>query len=326
MKSIRGVVGFVRTVEAGSFSAAARALGISAVAVSKNVRRLEEELGVRLMQRSTRKLAPTAEGRQYYERCVGPLRELEQAQSAAAEKGKAPTGTVKVTCVPPFGHNYLLPLIPAFSALYPAIEVELHLDTALGDMIGQGYDVGIRAGEAKDGTTIVREIAPLPFVVCAAPNYLDERGEPREPADLARHNCLRLGGGTSGARSSVWLLGPQDATVSQRVSGNFVSPDIATLVTAALHGHGLVFAPLPMVLAHFRAGRLCPVLPAFIAEPARLFMHYPNRKQLPARVKVFVAFMLEHLRRNTDLVARPQTLVQPFLRPALSPARPLRAR
>ncbi|MEO5672039.1 MAG: LysR family transcriptional regulator [Ramlibacter sp.] len=316
MKSIRGVVGLVRTVETGSFSAAAKELGISAVAVSKNVQRLEAELGVRLLQRSTRKLALTAEGRLYYDRCIGPLRELEQAQSAIRDRGRSPTGTLKVTCVPPFGHNYLVPLIPAFSALYPAIEVELHLEAALGDMIAQGYDVGIRAGEARDATMIVREVAPLHFVVCAAPGYLEKHGEPRDPADLARHNCLRLGGATSAARSSSWLLGPQGSSVGQRVSGNFVAPEIDTLVTAAIHGQGLVFAPLPMVLPHFRAGRLCPVLPACIAQPAQIFIHYPNRKQLPARVKAFVAFILEHLRRNPDLVSNPQTLVAPFLRPA----------
>ena len=131
VKSIRGVVGFVRVVEAGSFAGAAKKLGITPVAVSKNVQRLERELGVRLLQRSTRKLSLTQEGRAYYERCTGPLRELENAEAAITEKGKSPTGALRVTCLSPFGRTYVLPLIPAFSRLYPGIELELHLDDAI---------------------------------------------------------------------------------------------------------------------------------------------------------------------------------------------------
>ena len=178
MKSIRGVVGFVRAVEAGSFAGAAKKLGITPVAVSKNVQRLERQLGVRLLQRSTRKLSLTQEGRAYYERCTGPLRELENAESAITEKGKSPTGALRVTCLSPFGRAYVLPLVPGFSRLYPGIELELHLDDAVSDMIAGGYDVGIRAGEARDGTMVMREVAPLHFVVCGAPSYLAERGIP----------------------------------------------------------------------------------------------------------------------------------------------------
>src|SRR5438477_9310448 len=131
MKSIRGVVGFVRSVEAGSFAAAAKALGISAVAVGKNVQRLERQLGVRLLQRSTRKLSLTEEGRLFYERCTGPLRELESAQAAVKDRGRAPAGRIRVTSVTPFGRTYVLPLIPAFSSRYPEIDIELHLDDAV---------------------------------------------------------------------------------------------------------------------------------------------------------------------------------------------------
>jgi DNA-binding transcriptional LysR family regulator len=208
MKSIRGVVGFVRTVEAGSFAGAAKKLGITPVAVSKNVQRLEQYLGVRLLQRSTRKLSLTEEGRLYYERCTGPLRDLENAQSAIAEKGRSPSGTLRVTSLSPFGRTYVLPLIPAFSRRYPAIEVELHLDDAVSDMIAGGYDVGIRAGEARDGTMVMREVAPLHFVVCGAQSYLADRGIPSTTADLSKHNCLRLRGRGPAARSINWLLGP----------------------------------------------------------------------------------------------------------------------
>ena len=313
MKGIRGVVGFVRTVEAGSFSGAAKALGISAVAVGKNVQRLERQLGVRLLQRSTRKLSLTEEGRLYYERCTGPLRDLENAQSAIAEKGRSPSGTLRVTSLSPFGRAYVLPLIPAFSRLYPAIEIELHLDDAVSDMIAGGYDVGIRAGEARDGSMVMREVAPLNFVVCGAPSYLADRGIPLTLADLSKHNCLRLRRRGPVGRSLNWLLGPRKLAVSPSVRGNFLAHDIITLVTAAVHGQGLVFAPLPLVLPLFRTGALRPVLPEYVSQPARIFIHYVSRKHLPARVKVFVNFMLEHLRSNPDLTSDPQTLLAPFV-------------
>lgn len=321
MKGIRGVVGFVRTVEAGSFAGAAKKLGISPVAVGKNVQRLERQLGVRLLQRSTRKLALTEEGRLYYERCTGPLRDLENAQSAIAEKGGSPSGTVRVTSLSPFGRAYVLPLIPAFSRLYPAIELELHLDDAVSDMIAGGYDVGIRAGDARDGTMVMREVAPLNFVVCGAASYLAERGTPTTPADLAMHNCLRLRGRGPPGRSPNWSLGPGRIAVSPPVSGNFLAHDLTTLVAAAVQGQGLALAPLPLVLPLFRTGALRPVLPQCVSQAARIYIHYLSRKNLPARVKVFVNFMLERLRSNPDLTSDPQVLLAPFVGVPTKPVR-----
>ena len=320
MQSIRGVVGFVRTAEAGSFAGAAKKLGISPVAVSKNVQRLERRLGVRLLQRSTRKLSLTEEGRQYYERCVGPLRELESADTAITDKGRSPTGTIRVTSLSPFGRTYILPLLPAFSRLYPGIELELHLDDAVSDMIAGGYDVGIRAGEARDGSMVMREVAPLNFVVCAAPSYLAERGVPSTVAELSKHNCLRLRGRGPATHSLPWRLGPKGLADSPSIKGNFLAHDITTLVTAAVHGQGLVFAPLPLVLPLFRTGALRPVLPECVSQSARIFIHYVSRKHLPARVKAFVNFMLEHLRRNPDLTSDPQLLLAPFIGLPMKPA------
>jgi LysR family transcriptional regulator, transcriptional activator for dmlA len=313
VKGISGAVGFVRTVEAGSFAGAAKKLGITPVAVSKNVQRLEQRLGVRLLRRSTRKLSLTEEGRLYYERCVGPLRELESAESAITEKGRSPTGTIRVTSLSPFGRTYVLPLIPAFSRLYPGIELELRLDDAVTDMIAGNYDVGIRAGEARDGSMVMREVAPLNFVVCGAPSYFAERGIPLTVADLAKHNCLRLRGRGPATHSLEWRLGPTGPADSPSIKGNFLAHDITTLVTAAVYGQGLVFAPLPLVLPLFRTGELRPVLPECVPQPARIFIHYLSRKHLPARVKAFVNFMLEHLRSNPDLTSDPQALLAPFV-------------
>jgi LysR family transcriptional regulator, transcriptional activator for dmlA len=320
VESIRGVIGFVRTVAAGSFAAAARELGVSPVAVSKNVQRLERRLGVQLLQRSTRKLSLTEEGRLFYERCAEPLRELESAQSVVKATGRTPAGRLRVTSISPFGRTYILPLLPAFSRLYPEIEVELHVDDAISDMIAEGYDVGIRAGRMKDGTMVVREIAPLHFVVCGAPSYLAQHGMPQKPEDLANHNCLRLRR-TASAGAPGWRLGPERAPASPLIGGNFLANDVTTLVTAATHGHGLAFAPLPLVLPLFRSGALVPLLTGWISQPAHLFIHYPNRRHLPARVRTFVKFMLDHFRKNSDLTSDPRALVAPFIRTGPKTAR-----
>jgi len=162
---------------------------------------------------------------------------------------------------------------------------------------------------------IVREIAPLYFVVCGAPSYLAKHGSPRKPADLAGHNCMRLKGRATPTRPVNWLLGANKVPAAPPVTGNFLANDITTLVTAAMHGQGLVFAPLPLVLPLFRSGALVPLLPDCISRPAHLFIHYPNRRHLPTRVRSFVNFMLGRFRKSPDLVSDPQVLVAPYLRP-----------
>jgi DNA-binding transcriptional LysR family regulator len=230
------------------------------------------------------------------------------------ETGRTPAGRLRVTSVSPFGRAYILPLLPAFSRLYPEIEIELHLDDALSDMITEGYDVGFRAGQMKDTTMVVREIAPLHFVVCGAPSYLARHGVPEKPEDLVRHNCLRLRR-TAAAGELTWRLGPNEAHATSPIVGNFLGNDITTLVVAAQHGYGLTFAPLPLVLPLFRAKSLVPVLTNWMAQPAHLFMHYPNRRNLPARVRSFVNFTLERLRKNPDLISDPHALLSPFVPP-----------
>jgi DNA-binding transcriptional LysR family regulator len=311
MDGIRGVIGFVKAVSTGSFAGAAKLLGVTPVAVSKNVQRLEQQLGVRLLHRSTRKLSLTDEGRVFYERCTGPLQELESAQSAVKDRSRLAAGVVRVTSLSPFGRNYVLPLLPEFSSRYPQIEVDLQMDDALSDMIGQRFDVGIRAGEMRDGSMVARRVAPLPFVVCAAPSYLAMRGEPATPADLARHNCLRFRG-PSGAPAVDWRLGAQRTPVSPAVKGNFVAGDMSTLVMAAAHGQGLALVPVPLTLPLMRSGALRPVLLRWVSQGVHVFIHYPNRRNLPARVRAFVEFMIEQLGRNPDLQTDPQVLLAPF--------------
>jgi len=158
--------------------------------------------------------------------------------------------------------------LPLFSRLFPKVQIELDLHDSVSDMIAQRYDVGIRVGELRDSSMMVRPIAPLTFMVCAAPSYLASRGTPRTPADLARHNCLRMRSRTTG-RALNWALDPDRAPTLPPVNGDLVCNDMTALVTAALHGQGLVLAPVPLPL--LRAGALVPRMPDWLGHGAHVF-------------------------------------------------------
>jgi DNA-binding transcriptional LysR family regulator len=214
-----------------------------------------------------------------------------------------------VTSVTPFGLSYVLPLVPAFTALYPNVEVELHLDDTVSDMIAQRYDVGIRVGHITRGTLVVRRLATLRFVVCASPDYLARRGVPRKPADLATHNCLRHRHRASG-RFLPWTLVRNGEQVSPPVKGNFIANDLVALITAAAHGQGLAYAPLPRILPLLRRRELEVVLPEWMSPGVDVVLHYPSRKGLPARVKAFVEFVVEKLQKHPDLHTDPRILLK----------------
>lgn len=304
MQSLRGIVSFLQTAETGSFTKAGVVLGISAVAVGKNVSALEQALGVRLLQRSTRQLKLTEDGRLFVAQCQSPLRDLEFAYRTVCQRGQSPAGAVRITSVVPFGRSLVQPLLSEFAVLYPKISVDLVLNNQVVDMIAQGFDIGIRVGNTQAPNLIARDIAPLPFVIVAAPSYLQRNAAPQQVAHLADHNCLCLQG-ESGARPEavVWRLGNIETRTTVAVSGNLRSNDHATLLGAALAGQGLMLAPMPLVVAYLRRGELQIVLPQWVASALSVYLHYPSRKNLPARVKVAIDFLLERLRAHPDLAA-----------------------
>lgn len=311
MKSLKGIASFVSVAGSGSFTAAAKLQGVSAVAVSKNVATLERQLGVRLFQRTTRKLNLTPEGHTFYRQCLGPLRELEAAQAVVEQSVTALSGTVRVTCAAPLGIGYIMPLIPQFHALNPKVHIDLHLDDSVNDMVADGFDVGIRVGPLKDSSLVARPIAPLPFIVCASPGYLKLRGWPKSLADLAQHNCLRLS--RTGSHDPMpWMLRGADANVNKLIGGNLVVNDFAALVMAAVQGQGLVCLPLPLVMPLFRSGQLRPVLTDLIDPRVEVYLYYPNRKNLPSRTRSFVDFVLNRLKQEDDLQTAHDVLVAPF--------------
>ena len=182
---------FVRVAEQGSFSLAARQLGLSKSAASKHVTALEERLGVRLLNRTTRRLALTEVGAVYRDHCARVVAEAEEADLAASRHSLTPRGRLKVNAPMTFGFLHLGPLLPQFLTAYPAIQVELSLNDRIVDLLEEGFDLAVRIGRLADSSLIARRLATTGFICAAAPAYLARAGAPAQPADLARHNCLR---------------------------------------------------------------------------------------------------------------------------------------
>jgi DNA-binding transcriptional LysR family regulator len=312
LSSLKGISSFVAVASAGSFAAAGKLQGVTAVAVGKNVATLEAQMGVRLFQRTTRKLSLTAEGHAFYAQCLEPLRALEAAQMSAQTSTKARAGLVRITSAAAFGAGYIVPLLPEFHLANPHIHIELHLDDGVNDMVLEGYDVGIRIGPLRDSALVARPIASLPFVVCGSPNYIKRFGAPREPADLARHNCLRLRTARN-ANAMPWRLRDVGAEFSDTLSGNFFVNDFSALVQAGVQGQGLINAPLPLVMPLFRSGQLKPLLTQYIEPKLMVYLYYPNRKNVPARTRCVIDFILERLGKSSDLQIPHHTLVAPFV-------------
>ena len=308
MKSLKGIASFIAVASTGSFAQAARLQGVSAVAVSKNVSTLERQLAVRLFQRSTRQLSLTPEGTQFYEQCQGPLRALEAAQANLETSANSVRGLVRVTCVAPFGMGFVLPLMPQFHALHPDIQVELHLDDAINDMVGDGYDIGLRVGELRDSSLIARPIAWMPFAVAASPQYWAAHPAPTSPQDLLKHACLRLR--RKGSSEPVpWFIKGIDSALNKQLVGPLIANEFAALLQAAKQGQGIVCAPLPQLMPALRSGELQVALAHCIESKFQVYLHYPNRHNMPARIRVLVDFLLERLGAESDLQDTPQVLL-----------------
>lgn len=313
MKSLKGIESFIAVANAGSFSGAAKQLGVSAVAVSKNVATIERQLGVRLFQRNTRKLHLTAEGQVFYTQCSGPLRELEAAQALVQGNSKALSGLVRLTCATPFGTGFILPMLPKFQDLHPKVQISLHFDDDVNDLIANNYDIGIRVGPLLDSSLVARPIAPLPFVVCASPKYLRKRNVPKQLEDLPQHNCLRLS--RAGRQEPMpWFLKGNDSKLDKKIVGNLLLNDFSSLLSAALSDQGLVCTPLPLAMPYFRSGQLQPVLTHLVESTIQVYLYYPNRQNLPDRTRKLIDFILGELKQEHDLQTPAEQLLAPFVK------------
>ncbi len=290
MLSLSAVRIFTQVVEAGSFSAAGRGLGLAPSSVSRQIADLEDELGARLFHRTTRRLSLTEAGQVFYARAGKILVDLEEAKLAVAQPGGAPSGVLRLTVPGSLGRLHLVPAIADFQQGHPAVKVGLVVTDRLVDLVEEGFDLAIRVGRQRDSSLVARRIGTSRRLVCAAPSYLAKVGTPQKPADLVRHDCLTF---RSHPGANLWRFRGPDGVREVRASGALFANDGETLVSAAVAGLGLVLVPEGLVGPDLRAGRLQEVLTQYRASPdaTPLYALYPHRRHLPAKVRAIVDFL-----------------------------------
>lgn len=283
---------FVRVVDEGGFSAAARALGLTPSAVSKLVSRLEDRLGARLLNRTTRRLSLTDEGEAYYQRSAHILDEIDEAEQAVTRLHAAPRGRLRVTAAAAFATNQIAPLLPEFLDRYPEVHLELSVTDRIVDLVEEGFDVGVRTGALGDSSLISRLLAEDHRTICATPAHLERHGAPRTPGDLEHHNCITWTGNPGGLND--WPFEGPGGPYTVRVHGNAEVNNGEALHEMALAGLGLAHMAEYRVAPDIRMGRLVPLL-AHCHRFVRLPIHvvYPHRRHLSPKVRAFVDFLAE---------------------------------
>ncbi|WP_369976652.1 LysR family transcriptional regulator [Xanthomonas bundabergensis] len=289
MDRIGDIALFLRVLDLGSISAAARSLDLSVAVASQRLQRLERELGVRLLHRTTRRLHPTPEGLQLAEQGRALVEDLESLAGGLREAGRAAAGTLRVTMSASFGRQYVSPLLPQFMALHPQVRLSVHLSDNVVDLVSEGFDLAIRIGALRDSSLVARRLAGNRRVLCASPDYLHRHGQPATPADLATHACLLLTG--ADGRQDTWRLYGAEGEVAVRVSGPLESNFGEVLRDAALNGQGIALHSVWHVADDLRRGRLRQVLPQYALAETGIHAVMPQRRLVPPRVRAFVEFM-----------------------------------
>jgi DNA-binding transcriptional LysR family regulator len=281
---------FVAVIDAGSFAGAADRLDMSRAMASKYVSNLEDHLGTRLLNRTTRRLSVTESGSVYYQRCVQILADIAEAEQLAAHSSAIPRGTLKVTMPLAYGMHRLGPVIADYVSRYPEVKLDISLSDRRVDLIEEGFDIAIRIGALPESGLIARKLGSDRTVICASPAYLKRNGAPKTPADLTRHSCL---GYTYTNSGDEWRLKEQDKAIP--VGGTIKADNGDMLRLAALSGAGLIFQPLFIVSDDLQAGRLVQVLADEASIELGIYALYPSRKHLSAKVRTFVDFLVEQL-------------------------------
>lgn len=290
---LTGLEAFVRTADLGSFAAAGRILGLSASAVGKAVARLEQQLGTRLFQRSTRSIRLTDEGRLFHERCRRILDDLDDAQATLAEALEKPRGRLKLSS-PIVSYHFLLPLLPDFMARYPEIELDLDFNDRIVDLIEEGVDVAIRSGDPPDSRLMSRTLRPFQMLLCAAPAYLERRGVPRTPRDLDRHHGIRFRFPNSG-KLQDWPLTLAAGEPELRVRTSLTCNNMEALRGAAVGGLGIGCLPDFLAREPLASGALRTILMDHIDGPGQFRLLWPSNRNLSPKVRVLVDFLSERL-------------------------------
>jgi DNA-binding transcriptional LysR family regulator len=290
MDRLTSLVVFGRVVECGGFSAAARRLNMSVTMVGNHVQSLEDKIGVRLLNRTTRKVSLTETGKYYYERSVQILADLEEADRTAGALNTTPRGTLKVYTSTAIV-RFLSPVVDEFLDTYPTISLDINIGERMVDMIEDGYDLAIRTTPPPDSSLVVRKLTPWRHVVCCSPEYLEKHPMPEEPADLAAHNCLRYAYYPYG---DEWrFVNAGGAEQSVKIAGNVVSNSAETLRFLTVAGKGIFLAPSFVVFEDIAEGRMVRIMPRFNPVEFTINAIYPNRSHLPTKVRLFLDLLAD---------------------------------
>ena len=282
---------FAKVVEKSSFSGAARTLGVPVSSVSRKVARLEENLGTRLLHRTTRKLSLTDAGRTYHSMISKGLEQLEAASEAVSDLQGEPNGRIRFTTVPGVG-RYAWNLIEDFMVEHPKVTVEIDLTERTVDMVEGGYDLALRAGALPDSSLISKRLLSSPFAMYAAPCYLERAGTPERVEDLSRHQCIVRG---LSSRGVTWRLRSGRKQRDVAVSGRLAVTSVETVMRACTRGLGIAMLPVAMTGAFEERGRLTRVLPSWEGPSAGLWLVYPSRQHLSPTVRAMIDFLSERI-------------------------------
>lgn len=291
MDSVAGMRILVRVIDSGSFSAAARQLGIAPSSVSRQINDLEDDLGARLFARTTRKLSLTEAGQVYYERASSIINAVDEAKLALSQLG-APSGILRVTVPSGLGRELVVTAVPAFLEKYPAIKIILSMTDRVVDIVDAGIDVAIRVGRQKDSSLKARKIGESKRIVCASPEYLKQSGFPKTPADLESHNCITF---RDHPGHNVWKFRNKNGPIEIRVTGSFFAKSADALVAAAVAGIGLVLLPDWNMGTELRQKQLRLVLPNYDAVPdtSPVWAVHSHQRHVPLKIRVFIDFLVE---------------------------------
>jgi DNA-binding transcriptional LysR family regulator len=291
MDRIEDIRLFLRVLDLGSISAAARTLDLSSAVASQRLKRLEEALGVRLLQRSTRQLKVTPEGAALAERGRPLIEDLEALTGDLRQSAEDVSGTLRATLPAAFGSQYISPLMPEFLARHPRLKLSLDLSDAMLDLVAEGFDLGLRIGTLEDSSLIARRLADNRRVLCASPDYLERRGAPETPAGLEQHDCLLMVG-AKGPRDRWTLVSPDGSETTVRVRGPLESNMGEVVRDAVLAGLGLSLHSTWHVCDDLKAGRLKVVLPDYRIPDSAIYAVMPQRRLMLPRVRAFIDFVV----------------------------------
>ena len=323
MKQLQGLLALIEVSACGSLAGAARRLGLTPAAISKSLARLEQQLGVRLVQRSTRTSRITDEGARFIEKASAALRLLDDAVTEVSQAAGKPSGVVRLSTGVAFGRMWVLPALPALAERFPELTLEVELDNMPVDMVARGIDIAIRGGSVPDADYVTRRVCKLPLVLVASPAYLARAGVPRAHGDLERHRCIQLRFAEGGA--APWLFRVNGRRVPVMPHAALVANDSEGVVELALAGGGIAQCGLYQALPDLQAGRLKMVLADTHEAGAREFvLVYPHRQFLAPRVRVVAEALLAHFRGTAALHLQPSELPA-SLRAASQAARARRA-